>query len=78
MALTWLMLMVQQLKMEDPCALGQSSETPMVMSQQQQAKLPTCYPADTAEAIALENGIILAQEMNIPSIIIEFDALSIV
>ena len=72
------MLMVQQPKMEDPHALGQSSETPMVMSQQQQAKLPTYYPTDTTEVIALENGIILAQEMNIPSIIIEFDALSIV
>ena len=72
------MLMVQQPKMEDPHALGQSSETPMVMSQQQQPKLPTCYTADTTEAIALENGIILAQEMNIPNIIIESDALSIV
>ena len=50
----------------------------MVMSQQQQAKLPTYYPTDTTEVIALENGIILAQEMNIPSIIIESVALSIV
>lgn len=40
--------------------------------------LPAHYPANTVEAIALEKGIILAQEMNIPQVIPESDALSIV
>lgn len=36
------------------------------------------YPPDTVEAIALENGIILAHEMNISGVIFESDSLSIV
>ena len=36
------------------------------------------YPPDTVEAITLENGIILAHEMNISGVIFESDSLSIV
>uniref|UniRef100_A0A7N2MJY8 RNase H type-1 domain-containing protein n=1 Tax=Quercus lobata TaxID=97700 RepID=A0A7N2MJY8_QUELO len=40
--------------------------------------LPTHYPPDTAEALALENGIILAQEMILSHAIFESNSLSIV
>lgn len=40
--------------------------------------LPAHYLPDTVEAIALENGIILTHEMNIPRVIIESDSLSTV
>lgn len=40
--------------------------------------LPAHYPPDTAEALALENGVILAQEMNISHAIFESNSLSIV
>ena len=38
--------------------------------------LPAHYSPDTTEAIALENGIILAHEMNIPCVMLELDSLS--
>ena len=39
---------------------------------------PAHYSPDTTEAIALENGIILAHEMNIPLVMLELDSLSTV
>ena len=40
--------------------------------------LPVYYSPDAAEAIALENGIILAHKMNIPRVLLELDSLSTV
>lgn len=40
--------------------------------------LPAQYSVEEVEAIALENGVLLAQEMNLTDIIVESDALSIV
>ncbi|KAL0003811.1 hypothetical protein SO802_011372 [Lithocarpus litseifolius] len=40
--------------------------------------LPACYSPEAAEAIALEHGIILAHEMNIPHVLLESDSLSTV
>ncbi|XP_023907861.1 uncharacterized protein LOC112019574 [Quercus suber] len=40
--------------------------------------LQACYPIEAVEAIAIENGILLAQEIQVSKIIIELDALNIV
>ena len=40
--------------------------------------LPAYYPPNAVEAIALENDIILAHEMNISRVVIESDSLSTV
>ncbi|XP_065635987.1 uncharacterized protein LOC136070235 [Quercus suber] len=40
--------------------------------------LPGCFAADQVEALALEQGILLAQEMHLPRVILESDALAVV
>ena len=40
--------------------------------------LPAQFSMEEVEAIALENGILLAQEMNLMDIIVESDSLSVV
>ena len=40
--------------------------------------LQACHPIETIEAIAIENGMLLAQEVQVFRIIIDSDALSIV
>ena len=40
--------------------------------------LPAQFSMEEVEAIALENGVLLAQEMNLMDIIVESDSLSVV
>lgn len=40
--------------------------------------LPLHYPTDWTELFAMEQGVLLAQEMNLSNVIFEFDAISVI
>jgi len=40
--------------------------------------LPLHYPTDWTKLFAMEQGVLLAQEMTLPNVIFEFDAISVI